>query len=309
MSEQHDKPRLLPGTLRTRWQHSVCMCACAFHTSLLQRLSSTDLLRCHKRAYDRREVWLSVCVYAFNFLRDNKKETRRNKGSSEVSLKEEEVVFGPSDHLPRCLGNTWGYVRHCSRRTGTLDLCFDRISFLFPSATLCLPVHYIFHILTWFKTPRCHIIQTLFVSRWLTALWAKQPCISAGDTPSKPASTKTDWMSFLIWSLRLNCREKKYLYVPWFIIHSWKTLSRGNTNTCKVWLTASVPYTNLIPLCVCACKSENNHDCGRAPEICGWGFWGVWMSQTGLSGTKVSEVHRVNLFFLNMIKKQQHCFS
>lgn len=70
------------------------------------------------------------------------------KRASEVTLKEEEVNFGPSDRLPQCLGNTWGYVRHCNRRTGTTDLHLKKDSFLFPSVTLCLTAHYIFHIFT-----------------------------------------------------------------------------------------------------------------------------------------------------------------
>lgn len=45
-----------------------------------------------------------------------------NKRASEVNLKEEEVSFGPGDHLPQCLGNTWGYVRHYNRRTGTMEV-------------------------------------------------------------------------------------------------------------------------------------------------------------------------------------------
>lgn len=42
--------------------------------------------------------------------------------ASGVALKEEEVILGPGDHLPQCLGHTWGYVRHCNRGTGTRDL-------------------------------------------------------------------------------------------------------------------------------------------------------------------------------------------
>lgn len=80
-----------------------------------------------------------------------------NKRASEVTLKEEEVIFGPSDQLPQCLGNTWGYVRHCNRRTGTIGLYFKKrlipvsICHLMLNSTLYISYSHMMQI------PRCHI--------------------------------------------------------------------------------------------------------------------------------------------------------
>lgn len=43
-----------------------------------------------------------------------------NNGASEAIL-QEEIIVGPSGHLPPGWRNTCGYVRHCDNRIGTFS--------------------------------------------------------------------------------------------------------------------------------------------------------------------------------------------
>lgn len=67
---------------------------------------------------------LTLTAFMFFFFRCSGEMWQQRE-----DLEKEEVIFGPSDGLPPCLGNPQGYVRHCDRRTGTKDKT------LFPSAT------------------------------------------------------------------------------------------------------------------------------------------------------------------------------
>lgn len=69
------------------------------------------------------------------------------KRASEVTLKVEEVIVGPSDHLP-LFGKYMGLRTSLQQENWHYGPAFKKGSFLFPSATLCFTAHYIFHILT-----------------------------------------------------------------------------------------------------------------------------------------------------------------
>lgn len=84
----------------------------------------------------------------------------------EAALKEEEVNFGPS-----FLGQTWGYVRHCNRGTGTVDLLlYNNLSPL----SICHLMHkqefYTFSILALLRSQGVAYFCPLFTSHCLTAL-------------------------------------------------------------------------------------------------------------------------------------------
>lgn len=121
MSKQHDKPRLLPGTHRMHCQHSVrvCISHIAPPETFLQR--SVETSKCFWHKYYRCGV-CGCLRFSSRCSGWKKKQNKTNNWASQVTLKEEEVNFGPSGHLPQCLGNTWGYVRHYNRSTGTMEV-------------------------------------------------------------------------------------------------------------------------------------------------------------------------------------------
>lgn len=92
----------------------ACVCM-VFHAAFLHRLSFKHLLK-HQKCYLLKyyRYFLFVCFLVFLF------------GTYSEFFFFFKVIFGPSDDLPQCLGHTWGYVRHCNRGTGTMDLHFEK---------------------------------------------------------------------------------------------------------------------------------------------------------------------------------------
>lgn len=143
MSKQRDKPpAAIPGTHRTHCQH----CVCISHETFLQRSVETS------KKFNWHQYYMYFCVFLIflKVLWVNKKKSM----AEEKGIRGNPEGGGSHFWAKWSFGKTWGYVRHCNRRTGTMDLHLKKklipvsICHLMLNSTLYISYSHIrFHIL------------------------------------------------------------------------------------------------------------------------------------------------------------------